>query len=230
MNLLTLEFKKNKVFSNLISQLFAFILIIITVYFMDNGNGVELLLLNLIPYFVLLNGYFVTASEFTNNTDKIIFTGIYNRKDILISKLSYLIISSIISLILAISSLYIASFFINVSGLNSTFIMSALKVTILYTFTVGSFMILVSIISRSSIFTAILTYILFFDLTFNILGTIVMGTKNKLILNLIQFNPLYLSKLGFIELNYNLSQNISMFISGIFFFALACFILDRIDI
>ncbi|MDQ0555979.1 ABC-2 type transport system permease protein [Paeniclostridium ghonii] len=205
-------------------------LIIITVCFINNGNIAETLSLNIIPYFVLSNGCFVTASEFTNNTDKIIFTGIYNRKDILISKLSYLIISSIISLILAISSLYITSFFIDISRLNSTFIMSALKVTLLYTFTVGSFMILVSIISRSSIFTGIITYILFFDLTFTILGSIVGGTKDKLILNLIQFNPLYLSELGFTVFHYNLNQSISMFISGIFFFALACFILDRIDI
>lgn len=230
MNLLTLEFKKNKLFKNLLTQLFLFVLIISAVYFLNNGNGTETLLLSVIPYFVLSNGCFVMASEFTNNTDKIIFTGIYNRKNILISKLSYLIISSIISLILAISSLYITSFFIDISRLNSTFIMSALKVTILYTFTVGSFMILLSVVSRSGIFTGIATYVLFFDLTFNMLANIVGGTKDKLILNLIQFNPLYLSKLGFHELNYNLNQSITMFISGIFFFSVACFILDRSDI
>lgn|GEM_PF-1496202 len=233
LTVVSLEFKRKKFIKNILISISVLIPILFLCFIIDKSIDISNIVLGTVPYMILGNGCFCLTQEFTNRTDKIIFTGVFKRYEIMISKLFNSFITSLIYFIFFQIALILYNLFINqdISQLISfTTVINNLYVFFIYTFTLSSFMLLVSVVTSNSIFTGIITYVFYFDLIITLLSNVVESSSNKMVTILIEKLPFYIAVTGFNNLNYNFNQSIVMIVSGCIFFVIACAIINKKNI
>ncbi len=220
LKVITLDVKKKGFLKNLLISL----LVVICILFLSCAKGkttIPSMLLSLIPYIILVIYSFSLTQEFANKTDKIIFTGIFSRNEIMISKLISFIVTSIICFIFyEIISIVCHTF-------NSKILFNDLYVFLIYAFTLGSFILLVSVITSDFILTGIIGYVLYFDLILVLLNQALASSRNEMLKNVIQNSPFYIANTGFYAVNYTGHQSIIMISCGVLFSGVACVIINR---
>ncbi|WP_050608190.1 hypothetical protein [Clostridium niameyense] len=214
-------FLKKLILSLIIIMGILFLSIIIT---KEKINTVPAMLLKVISYVILANYSVSLTEEFTNKTDKIIFTGIFTRSEIMTSKLIKFIYINIISFIFYEITLILSNSF------NKEVFLNNFYAFIIYAFTLGSFILLVSSITSSTIITGVISYILYFDLTLIMLSQALIFIKSQLIRNIIENSPFYIVNTGFYLGNYTGKQSILMIIYGLIFLSMYCAIINKKDI
>jgi ABC-2 type transport system permease protein len=221
LKIITLDIKKKGFLKNLMISLF----VVICILFLSCAKGkittIPSMLVNLIPYIILVIYSFSLTQEFANKTDKIIFTGIFSRNEIMISKLTSFIFTSIICFIFyEIISIVCTTF-------NSKILFNDLYVFIIYAFTLGSFILLVSVITSNFILTGIVGYVLYFDLILVLLNQALASSRNEALKHIILNLPFYIANTGFYAGNYTGHQSIIMIGCGVLFLGTACVIVNR---
>lgn len=191
--------------------------------FMDK-NLIPQAALRLIAFIILVISSFSLTHEFSNKTDKIIFTGIFSRTQIMISKLvSFIFVTTICFIFYEIVLIVCGTFdFKNLFGNFLTFN--------IYVFTIGSFILLVSVITSNFIVTGITCYILYFDLILVLFNNALGSNRSEEIKQIIRNLPFYIANMGFAKGMYTVTESIVMLGYGIVFFALACVIMNRKNI
>ncbi|MBU3091818.1 hypothetical protein KPL35_06970 [Clostridium sp. CF011] len=230
LNVLTLEMKRKNFIKNIVISVVILIPIFLLLLIIDKSTYISFVVLTAIPYIWLTSFCFSLAQEFENKTDRIIFTGIFSRSEIIISKLIsfcmmalvYLIFYEIVAVIFSIYGGQGTSNLLNIKILGNN-----LYVFLIYEFTIGSFILLVSACTANGIFTGIITYVLYFDLILVLLAQALSSSKNETLKGVIRNSPFYNANIGFYHLKYNFNQSIVMLISGSIFLIATCIIINK---
>lgn len=224
---INLEVKRKRFLASVMIYLALMLGILFLSYFASRSLGtinmkdIPQMYLQIIPFIILVNCSFSLTQEFANKTDKIIFTGIFTRNEVMASKLvSFLIVAIIAFGFYEFTSIICNTF-------NSNMIISNLISFLVYTFTLGSFILLVSVITTNFIITGIVGYVLYFDLILALLKQVLVSSTNETIKYLITKLPFYIANTGFSLGSYTPIQFIIMASSGILFLGLACVIINR---
>jgi len=227
LRIITLDIKRKKLIKGLMILLFIITGILFSNYFLLHSigmceiNEVPSMLLHIIPFVTLVISSFSLTQEFSNKTDKMIFTGIFNRNEIVISKLMGFIITSIVFFVFyGVTCIVCNTFNVNI-------LINDLWVFLLYAFTIGSFILLVSAITSNFIITGIVGYVLYFDLTLVLLNQALASKKNQVLKQVIRKLPFYIANTGFYGGNYTTEQSIIMISFGVLFLGTACVIINR---
>lgn len=221
LKVITLDIKKKGFFKNLMIFLFVVICISVLNSIKSKITDIPITFLALIPYVILVIYSFSLTQEFTNKTDKMIFTGIFSRNEIMTSKLISFIFTSIICFVVyGIVSIACGTF-------NSKILFDNFYVFLIYAFTLGSFILLVSVITSNFIVTGIVGYVLYFDLILVLLNQALSSSRNEALKCVIRNLPFYIANTGFRIGNYTMHQFIIMISSGVLFFIAACVIINR---
>lgn len=231
LNIITLEIKKKNFVKNLVISILPALLILLLAFLKNKSFDIPFWFIKIVPYFVLANGCFLLGQEFSNKTDKMIFTGIFTRNEIIISKIINL---EIISFILFIIYEIITIFYNGYMGkdissvLNAKNLFNNLYVFLLYAFTLTSFIMLVSTITSNPTITGIVTYVFYFELMVSLLTQVLFSTRASDVLKCIVRNlPFYVANTGFNIQKYTFNQSIIMIGSGCIFLILTSFILNK---
>ena len=230
LNVLTLEMKRKKFIKNIVISVVILIPIILLFLIIDKSTYISFVVLTTIPYIWLISFCFSLAQEFENKTDRIIFTGIFSRSEIIISKLIsfcmmalvYFIFYEIVAVIFSIYGGQGTSNLLNIKTLGNN-----LYVFLIYAFTIGSFILLVSACTANGIFTGIITYVLYFDLSLALQTQALLLSKNETLKCFIRNAPFYNANIGFYHLKYNFNQSMVMLISGSIFLMATCIIINK---
>lgn len=221
LKVMTLEIKKKGFFKNLLISLLVLNSILFLSLIKGKAASIPVILLILIPYITLVVFSFSLTQEFANKTDKIIFTGIFSRNEIMISKLISFIVVSVVCFIAYESISIICGTF------NLSLMLGILQAFILYAFTLGTFILMVSAVTSNFIVTGIVGYVLYFDLILVLLNQALDSSKNEMLKLIIKNIPFYIANTGFYAASYTAQQSIIMLCSGILFFSAACVIINR---
>lgn len=224
LKLATLDIKRKGFLRNLIIYLISITCILFLALQKDKMTEIPSILLHLIPYIMLVNYSVSLTQEFTNKTDKIIFTGVFSRNEIMISKLISFIATAIICFIFY----EVVSIVCNTFDLKVLF--DNLAAFVIHTFTLSSFILLISAITSNFIVTGIVAYIFYFDLILILLNQILASSRNEMLIHGILNLPFYIVNTGFYRGSYTLQQSIVMIIYGILFLGAACIIINKRNI
>lgn len=233
LSIMLLEIKKKKFMKSLSIGILIMIPLLIVFTGINKSIDSSRIVLSTIPYLVLANGCFCLTQDFTNKTDKIIFTGVFRRWEILLSKLISLFFISLsyivfYEIVLVLYNLYIDK---DISSLISFIgILNNIYAVLIYTFTLGSFILMVSVYTKNFIFTGLITYGLYFDLILVVFSIVLESNYGQVLKNTIRNSPFYILNTGFSNLKYTFNQSLIMGISGIIFLALACVIINKKNI
>ena len=225
---MTLDMKKKRFFKDALIYMFTIEVILFLISMKFNSLNITPIVLQFIPYISLVTFCFSMTQEFRNKTDKIVFTGIYSRTEIIISKLIGMCTINLVLFVLyqimaVLSSLYSHNNYV----FDLNIFLNSLFVFILFAFTFGSFVLLVSSITQDSIITGIVSYVLYFDLILALFGQALISSKNEMIKAVIRNLPFYILNTGFFTINYDIKQSIVLICSGIIFLVTACVIINK---
>jgi ABC-2 type transport system permease protein len=175
----------------------------------DAFNGTAAAFLSVIPYIILVICSVSLTREFENKTDKTVFTGIFTRNEIILSKLMSFIAGGFVCYAAYLMTSIVFGGFTFKGAANS------LIAFVIYTFTLGSFTLLVSSITSNGIVTGLVVYVMHFDLVVALLGQALASTKSVFIKTVIENSSFYIANTGFKAGAYNLQQSIIMIFFGI---------------
>lgn len=214
-----LEIRKKGFLKYLIISMISLICVLSLGHLEDKTLQVPALMPRLISYILFVIYSFSLTQEFQNKTDKIVFTGIFSRNEIIISKLiSFIGASSICFAFYEITSIVYKTF-------NYKLLFDDFLVFIVYSFTLGSFILLVSVITSNFIVTGIVSYILYSDLILALMEQAMASHRGEFLKGIINNLPFYVAGSGFYEMNYTVNNYVVMIASGILFLILACVII-----
>jgi ABC-2 type transport system permease protein len=214
-----LELKKPKTIRNLMFTM-AIFLILSYILNIDTGIGeVPQTFKCYIPHIFLFNTFFILGCEFENNTDKVLFTGIFKRHEILLSKMFSMIVKGIIVWLSYVLLNVIINVFVvqnpNFTLINIDLLKSLISI-IIYSFSIGSIIFLISIITSNSKLSGIFVYILFYDLMFVVISNAVESKSLSENIKYILINsPFYIANPGVVGNGYNLLQSMILLVTGI---------------
>lgn len=214
-----LELKKPKTIKNLI---FTIAMFLILSYILNINTGIAFVPQTFklyIPHIFLFNTFFILGCEFENNTDKVIFTGIFKRHEILLSKMFSMIIKGIIVWLSYVLLNVIINVFVvqdpNFTLINIDLLKSLISI-IIYSFSIGSIMFLISVITSNSKLSGIFVYFLFYDLTYVLIANAVESKSLSENIKYILINsPSYIANPGVVGNGYNLLQSMILLVTGI---------------
>lgn len=188
-------------------------------------SEIPIFILRFISYILLVICSFSLTSEFANKTDKMIFTGIFSRNEIIISKLISFICASLICFtVYEISCAVCGTFSIKL-------FLNSLCVFLAYSFTLGSFLLFISTITSNFLVTGIIGYVLYFDLMLALLNqALASNSVSQTSKSIIKSIPFYVANTGFLNGSYSIQNLLVMFISGIIFLTGACVIINKKEI
>jgi ABC-2 type transport system permease protein len=230
---LTLDMKMKGFFKGTIISL------LILLGFLLVGIGGEILFLNypraaikdtaaaflsLLPYIILATLSISLTREFENKTDKTIFTGIFTRTEIIISKLMSFIATGLVCCVFYIAVSIIFGGFSFEGAVNSV------MTFVIYTFALGSFTLLVSAITSNGIITGLIIYGLHFDLSLALLGQAIGSTKSLFVKNAIENLPFFIANTGFKAGVYTFQQAFVMIFCGVLALIITFVIINRKNI
>ena len=177
--------------------------------------------LSIVPYIILVNACISLTMEFENKTDKTIFTGIFSRTEIIISKL----ISFIVQIVVCFIAYELITLAFGTFGYKAA--IDSFITFIIYAFTMGSFALLLSAITSNGILTGLITYTLHFDLMLTLLGKILERNDSKILKLIVNNSSFYIANTGFKLGKYTFQQALVMIISGILFLLGSCVIINK---
>lgn len=224
----TLEIKRKKFIRELVISLVILTGLSILSYFVlpysINESRLSIIpetFLQTIPYLILVLSSISLTQEFSNKTDKMIFTGIFSRKEIIISKLVSFIFISVICLL----------FYELTEVIGRTFeigsLLTHLCTFLIYTFTIGSFILMISTITSNFIITGVVGYVLYFDLILVLFSQALESKRSEILTNIIEHLPFYIANTGFFARQYTFYQSIIMTGCGLLFFVITCVIINK---
>ncbi|MBK1813313.1 ABC transporter permease [Clostridium sp. YIM B02505] len=224
----TLEIKRKRFMRELITALvtlcvLSFLSYYVSVYFSSelHLSTIPETFLQTIPYIILVLSSILLTQEFSNKTDKMIFTGIFRREEIIISKLISIIFISVICL----------AFYELTEVLGRTFEIGALLTHLctflIYSFTIGSFILMISTITSNLIITGVIGYVLYFDLILVLFTQALESKKSEVLSKVIEQLPFYIANTGFFAGHYTFYQGIIMISCGLLFFVITCVIINK---
>lgn len=228
LKILKLELSKPKSIRGLFGIMFIFLIFSCIT---DKVAEIPTNYLNLLPYIILLSSFYVLGMEFQDKTDKIIFSCSYKRYEILISKLFYVVIKSLIAGI----SYLIINFAINLYlGTSLVKIFSIKQIAIffltiiLYSIVITSCIFLITLLTGSGKITGVIIYILFFDITNALLGQALESSSiSKSVAFLIENSPFYIANSGMVSSCYSFTQVIFMLLLGVICISLSFILLNK---
>ncbi|WP_434297247.1 ABC transporter permease [Clostridium sporogenes] len=223
LKVITLDIKRKGFLKNLMVSLLSMIcfLFLSGILLKQKITTIPEILLNIIPYFILASYSLSLTQEFANKTDKIVFTGIFSRNEIMISKL----INFIVTCIICFVCYEITSIICNTFNLGILF--NNLQTFIIYAFTLGSFILLVSVITSNFIITGIVGYVFYFDLILTLFKQALCSNRSEVLKKIIENSPFYIANTGFYIGKYTTHQSLIMISSGVIFLVAACVIINR---
>lgn len=217
---MTLDIKKKGFLKSL--MIYLFMAVCISGLLCINGKikDVPPTIFMLVPYIILVISSFSLTQEFADKTDKMIFTGIFSRNEIMVSKLISFIFTSVICFMFyEIASLVLNTF-------DSKMLLDNFCLFVIYAFTLGSFILMVSAITSNFIITGIVGYVLYFDLILALLNQALSSGRSEAAKHIIRDLPFYIANTGFMLGKYTLNQSIIMLGSGVIFLGAACAIIN----
>ncbi|QAA35339.1 ABC transporter permease [Clostridium manihotivorum] len=223
-----LEIKKKKFMRDLFTSLIAFTAYAVLVYLVSFNlaktgdlQDIPRNFLMLIPYLILVLSSYSLNQEFSNHTDKVIFTGVFTRSEVLASKLLSLIFTSLISfLFYEVLEVITGSFEVKL-------IIPHLLTFIIYSFVISSFILMVSTMTSNFIVTGVIGYVLYFDLILALFSNALESTNSELMRKVIPELPFYIANTGFVRGSYSLHQGLVMLMWGLLFFVISCVIINK---
>lgn len=227
LKVITLELKRKKFIRDIIFSLTGLTVLSFFSYFLiktlqeSELSMVPMTFLQLVPYIILVICSFSLTQEFTNRTDKVVFTGIFTRNEIVFSKLISFLTTSLIC--------YVWYELLNwiVCGVKAELLLVNLGTFLIYAFALGSFILLVSVISSNFIVTGIATYVLYFDLILAIFKQALESDRSEAVKQIIVNLPFYIANTGFSIGTYTAKETIIMLMCGSLFLTVACVIINR---
>lgn len=224
----TLEIKRKKFIRELVISLVILAVLSLLSYYVvifftseSHLSIISQIFLQTIPYIILVLSSVSLTQEFSNKTDKMIFTGIFSREEIIISKLVSIIFISAIGLV----------FYELTEVLGRTFEIEALFTHLctflIYSFTIGSFILMISTITSNFIITGVIGYVLYFDLILVLFSQALESKRSEVLTKVIEQLPFYTANTGFFAGYYTLYQSIIMIGSGLLFFVSTCVIINK---
>lgn len=190
--------------------------------------NVSILYIQILPYLIIFFNCFILTQEFSNHTDKQIFSGIYNRTEILVAKLSSICLQSLILSLIFI--VLIVLFPDNASALEATNAVNIILVFGGYGFIAGTFILMLSVITLNGFITGIVTYLLFFDLFQQLLRQASASISNPFFSMLINNSPFLVANTGLLSLQYDPGQLASLIVWGCIFLLITRTLLIRKNI
>lgn len=227
LKVITLELKRKKFIRDIVFSLIGLTALSFLSYFLiktlqeSELSVVPMTFLQLVPYIILVICSFSLTQEFTNKTDKVVFTGIFTRNEIVFSKLISFLTTSLIC--------YVWYELLNciVGGIKAELLLVNSGTFLIYAFTLGSFILLVSVISSNFIVTGIVTYVLYFDLILAIFKQALESDRSEAVKQIIVNLPFYIANTGFSIGTYTAKETIIMLMCGSLFLTVACVIINR---
>jgi ABC-2 type transport system permease protein len=228
LNYSILEIKKKKFMRDLFISMigftaYAFLMYFVTFNLAKTGDSHDIPrnFLMLIPYLILVLSSYSLNQEFSNHTDKVIFTGIFTRNEVLLSKLLSLIFTSLVSFFFyEVLEAIIGSF-------EGKLIIPHLLTFIIYSFVISSFIFMISAMTSNFIVTGVIGYVLYFDLILALFSNALESTNSEFMRKVIPELPFYIANTGFVKGNYSLHQGLVMIIWGLLFFVISCVIINK---
>lgn len=224
LKLITLDIRKKGFFKNLIISLFVVACILFLICAKGEVLAMPKMMLHIISYILLVVFSFSLTQEFSNKTDKMIFTGIFSRIEIMFSKLSSFIIAAIVC------SIFYEILSIACNTFNSKMLLNNLCAFIVFAFTLGTFELLISVFNSNSLLTGIIGYVMYFDLMLALLNQALGSGRSEAVKHVIKSVPFYIANTGFYNGGYTVNQSIIMICCGVLFLILACVVINRKDI
>lgn len=224
LKLITLDIRKKGFFKNLIISLFVVACILFLICAKGEVRAMPKMMLQIISYILLVVFSFSLTQEFSNKTDKMIFTGIFNRIEIMFSKLSSFIIAAIVCFI------FYEVLSVACNTFNSKMLINNLYTFIIYAFTLGSFILLVSVFNSNFLLAGIIGYVMYFDLILVLLNQALGSGRSEAVKHVIRSLPFYIANTGFYSGGYTADQSIIMICCGVLFLIAACAVINRKDI
>ncbi|MBC2396208.1 ABC-2 type transport system permease protein [Clostridium tetanomorphum] len=233
MKVLTLDMKMKGFFKGTIislSMLLGFLLVGIEgeILFLNYPKaaikGTAVALLSLLPYIILVTLSVSLTREFENKTDKTIFTGIFTRTEIIISKLMSFVATGLVCCVFYIVVSIIFGGFSFKGTVNSVMTFT------IYTFALGSFTLLVSAITSNGIITGLIIYALHFDLSLAVLGQAMASTKSLFVKRAIENLPFFIANTGFKAGMYTFQQAFVMILYGVLALIITFVIINKKNI
>ncbi|GKU25027.1 ABC transporter permease [Clostridium folliculivorans] len=224
----TLEIKRKKFIRELIISLviltaLSFLGYYVLIYFTSESHlsTIPETFLQTIPYIILVFSSVSLTQEFSNKTDRMIFTGIFSRREIIISKLVSIIFISVMCLV----------FYELTEVVGRTFeiraLLTHLCTFLIYSFTIGSFILMISTITSNFIITGVIGYILYFDLILVLFSQALESKRSEVLTKVIEQLPFYIANTGFFVGHYTFYQAIIMISCGLLFFVITCVIINK---
>ncbi|WP_237737329.1 ABC transporter permease [Clostridium carboxidivorans] len=224
LKIITLDIRKKGFFKNLLICLFAVACILFLICAKGEVQAMPKMMLQIISYILLVIFSFSLTQEFSNKTDKMIFTGVFSRIEIMLSKLSSFIIAAIVCFafyeILSIAC----------NTFNSKMLLNNLYVFIVYAFTLGTFELLISVFTSNFLLVGIIGYVLYFDLMLALLNQALGSGRSEAVKHVIRSLPFYIANTGFYSGGYTTNQSVIMICCGVLFLIAACAVINRKDI
>lgn len=227
LKLITLDIKKKVFLKNLIIPILfitCILLLVCTKVQVSQISPIPQMMLHLIPYVLLVIFSFSLTQEFSNKTDNMIFTGIFSRIEIMLSKLSSFIIAAVVCFI------FYEILSIACNTFNSKMLLNNLYAFIVYAFTVGTFQLLISVFTSNFLLAGIIGYVLYFDLMLALLNQGLISGRSESVKQVIRSLPFYIANTGFYNGGYTVNQSIIMICCGVLFLIAACAVINRKDI
>jgi ABC-2 type transport system permease protein len=184
-----------------------------------------------ITYGILIASCFSLGQEFEHKTDRIIFTGIFTRTQVIISKLiRILVICLAFFMVYEVFSqgirMYYDGTYISLTNELGN-VAHDLLIFLLYGFMIGSFILFVSAVSFSGRVSGIVTYVCFFDLAQTLFSNALGSHGRELMKSIIRNLPLYIANTGFNIHQYTLRESMVLIISGAILLIATCIIMEK---
>ncbi|WP_179116553.1 hypothetical protein [Clostridium botulinum] len=87
LRIILLEIKKKKFIKSLLISMVVMVPLLILFTGINKSIDSSRIVLSISPYLILANGCFCLTQDFSNKTDRIIFTGVFKKWEVLVSKL-----------------------------------------------------------------------------------------------------------------------------------------------
>lgn len=214
-DIVTLELKKKKFISSTVLSAVAIMIYSVLstwgmIVYLDFSNEY---LENSLSMFLATTAFIILiicstslGKEFDKNTDRIIFTGIFKRSEILISKVMAMIISSTFYYIVyEITTLFFRSF--SIKRAIGEFI-----VFVVFSYTITCTAFFITLITKKTIITGLLVFMMYYDVTNLILKQAVMSFNSELFKGIIEKLPIYFANSGFKAAHYTFEQGIILLV------------------
>ena len=185
---------------------------------------------NMLSYGILITNFFILGKGFEKNVNRVLYSGVYSRFQIFLSKLISIIMNSIIFYIALILGIMIVSIISN-TGLDSMNFINSIKdlsYFILYSCSLALSIFLMTMLADNSNIGAIVTYICYFDLILALFGNALQSSRlSDGVKTIIENLPFYSTNMMFQSKIYTFSQVSVLIIFSMVVFATNCYILHK---